>query len=133
MLICESSWGGEVGICVLDLLLYKGLLLLSDPRLASDSCLFKVICHFLYHCIPRNSVTYAGILCLKSPSWVKAKVFDSQSEFIAHGSLSHLLAQQSPVRQAVLLFVPIVQMRKLSPRDCTVPGSGTVMTRVQFV
>lgn len=57
LLVCESSWGAEVGIYVLDLLLYKGLLLLSAPRLAPDSCLFKVICHFLYHCTPRNSVT----------------------------------------------------------------------------
>ena len=95
LLVCESSWGGEVEIYVLNLLLYKGLLqcsclenpmdgvawwaavhgvaqsrtrlkwlssskgllLLSAPRLAPHSCLFKIICHFLYDCTPRNSVT----------------------------------------------------------------------------
>ena len=101
------------------------------PHIPAFSKLFVIS----YMTVPQGILWHnAGILCLKWPSWVKAKVFDSQSEFIAHESLLHLLAQQSPVRQAIfLLFVPIVKMSKLSPRDCTVPGSGTVRTRVQFV
>lgn len=58
--------------------------------------------------------------------WFSVWVYSSYEPFAS-------ISPTIPSETGSLLFVPIVQMSKLSPRDCTAPGSGTVMTRVQFV
>ena len=71
--VADITAGEEVGINVHNLLLHKGLILLSASGLASDSWLWETIYHFLSNSqgILRSN---AGISRPKWPSWVRAKV-----------------------------------------------------------